>query len=222
MLKLFCGYDSREAIGYQVFCNSVIARSSVPVAFTPINSQGQKVGTNSFTVSRFLVPYLCGFQGFAVFADASDMICLTDIAEIAKEFNNMNTPVKVVKHDYKTKNPNKYIGTDMEAKNTDYWRKNWASLMVINCDHILWRKFTPDFVSKLEPIDLLQFKLFHPDDIHELPKEWNCLVDEGQDPTDAKILHWTAGVPAFEHYKLAKFADKWRKEMRSACYPART
>jgi hypothetical protein len=48
------------------------------------------------------------------------------------------------------------------------------------------------------------------EDIGELPATWNCLVDEG-DPK-GNILHWTAGVPAFDEYYDAPFAEVWRRE----------
>ena len=50
------------------------------------------------------------------------------------------------------------------------------------------------------------------EDIGELPPEWNVLVDEGQPSDGAQVLHWTAGIPAFDHYKDTDCADLWRAE----------
>jgi hypothetical protein len=36
MIRIFAGYDPREAIGYHVFCQSLIERTSEPVAITPL------------------------------------------------------------------------------------------------------------------------------------------------------------------------------------------
>ena len=58
-------------------------------------------GTNKFTYSRFLVPYLMDFKGWAIFADG-DMVCLSDLSEL-KQFFDPNIAVNVVKHNYKTK-----------------------------------------------------------------------------------------------------------------------
>ena len=86
-IKLFCGFDEREALGYAVFCHSVIRRASRPVEFIPLASMGLPEGTNAFTVSRFLVPWLCDFKGHAIFCDASDMLMQGDIAELDSLFN---------------------------------------------------------------------------------------------------------------------------------------
>lgn len=208
MIKLFVGWDHREAIGYSVFCHSVIRRASQPVEFIPLSSMGLPEGSNSFTVSRFLVPYLCGFKGHAIFCDGSDMLALADIAELAGLFNPAYA-VQVVKHpDYQTRHKTKYRGTSMECPNSSYARKNWASVMVMNCEHPDWADMTPERIAASPAIDLLQFKFTT--DIGWLPEEWNRLVDEGQ--PGGKLLHWTAGIPAFPLYRDAPFADLWHYE----------
>jgi hypothetical protein len=199
--------------------SSVLKRSSVPVSFVPLKMQNIKEGTNQFTLSRFLVPYLMGYRGEAIFADAADMICLTDVAELAAILKEQQHAVKVVKHKYETRNPVKYIGTPMQSPNVDYERKNWASLMLIDCEHPAWQTMTPEAVNTWKTLDLLQLKFLHDSEIGELPQEWNRLVDEGQSIEGAKILHWTAGIPAFEHYKHARGADLWRKECTKTLYP---
>lgn len=208
MIRLFCGHDDREAVGFHVFVQSVIRRATSPVSITPLASMGLPVGSNNFTLSRFLVPYLMGYTGHAIFADASDMLMLGDVAELDSLFDPQFS-VQVVKHpDYKTRHPRKYVGTQMECANRDYARKNWASLMIVNCAHPDWRGVDP---KRESPLDLLQ--LNHCANIGELPNEWNRLVDEGQATDGAKIMHWTAGIPSFDHYKDAPGADAWRAEL---------
>lgn len=208
MIRLFCGYDDREAVGFHVFVQSVIHRASVPVSITPLASMGLPVGSNNFTLSRFLVPYLMGYTGHAIFADSSDMLMLGDVAELDSLFDPQFS-VQVVKHpNYQTRHPKKYVGTPMECANRDYARKNWASLMIVNCAHPDWRGVDP---KRENPLDLLQ--LNHCANIGDLPSEWNRLVDEGQSPDGAKIMHWTAGIPSFGHYKDAPGAEAWRTEL---------
>lgn len=210
MIKLFAGYDPRESIGFHVFVQSVIARASQPVEFVPLAAMGLPEGSNAFTLSRFLIPYLCGFEGHAIFMDASDMLVQGDVADLYR-MTNGNYPVQVVKHpDYKTKHRTKYRGTDMECPNMDYPRKNWASVMLINCEHEDWIRFTPDYVASVPALDLLQLK--HCSSIGDLPDHWNRLVDEGQPLEEAKLIHWTAGGPFFEHYRDAPGADAWHSE----------
>src|SRR5688572_7905763 len=139
-VPLYVGFDPREAACYHVFTQSVIERASVPVSFIPLHGpmlnkfDGQKDGSNAFIYSRFLVPYLQNFNGWAIFADG-DMVMLDDIANLwaMRSQFMFNKGVAVVPHDYKTKHPRKYIGTPMEAVNVDYPGKNRSSLILWNC-----------------------------------------------------------------------------------------
>lgn len=211
MIHLFCGYDQREAVGFHVFVASVIASASVPVAIHALDSKGLPQGTNTFTFSRFLAPWLMGFKGRAIFADACDMLMLGDVAELDALFDPTKA-VQCVQHDYLTRNPIKYIGTPMQCPNLDYPRKNWASLMLINCEHPAWAGMTPERVAAYAdiPTHLLGLRWVDDAAIGELPGEWNRLVDEGQPLGRAKVLHWTAGIPAFAHYRDAPGAELWR------------
>jgi hypothetical protein len=210
-MRIFCGYDEREAIGYETFAASVQRRASKPVHLFRLDACGLPVGSNAFTLSRFLVPELCCWSGWAVYADASDMLCLADITEL-DALRDDRYAVRVVKHSYRTRHPVKYVGTEMECPNLDYARKNWASLMLINCAHMGWRTITRQSLTEARIRPILQFDMLMPGEIGELPDEWNRLVDEGQPVEGARILHWTAGIPAFEHYRSAPGADLWRIE----------
>lgn len=224
MLTIFCGYDRREAVGFHVFANSIITRASIPVALVPCPSNGLSQGTNEFTYSRFLSAHRMGFSSRCVFADAADMVCLTDVAELQQELNKITGAVGVVKHEYKTIHPIKYRYTEMESPNRDYARKNWASLMLINCEHPAWQSVTPEALKVWQGsgLDLLQFKFLADSEIESVSDEWNVLVDENQTVDKPKILHWTAGIPGFKYYSNAPMADIWREEWRKTSYPLRT
>ena len=207
MIRIFAGYDPRESVGYHVFCQSVIEHTTEPVAITPFFGK-QRDGTNAFIYQRFLVPYFTGFKGRAIFMDASDMLMLTNIAELHKLFDPTKA-VQVVKHEYKTKHKKKYIGTKMEAKNEDYPRKNWSSMILWNCEHPANRCLTPDYVDDHAGSELHRFNWLPDKLIGDLPKEWNVLV--GEDDQDAKIAHYTLGIPEFEHYKNCAYSQEWHK-----------
>ena len=214
MLDLFCGFDKREGIGFHVFINSVLEHASVPVSIVPLDSKGLPEGSNSFTLSRFLVPYLMNYRGWAIFADGSDMLCLGDIADLY-EMRDPGFAVQVVKRpDYTSRHARKYIGTPMECEQTNYSRKQWASLMLINCEHPAWSWITPSTIAESRPLDLLQLAFCGPL-IGDLPANWNVLADEGDSLADAKLLHYTAGIPAFEHYSKAPGADLWVRQFLS-------
>lgn len=210
MIRLFVGYDPREAVAYHTFCQSVLERASLPVAFTPLAlntlagyQETHQDGSNAFIYSRFLTPYLCGYDGWAVFADG-DMVCRADIAELWA-LRDPKHAVQVVKHDYKTKASQKYLGN----KNENYPRKNWSSVMLFNCDHPKHRVLTPELLQRSTGKFLHRFEWLDDADIGELPREWNWLTTEYEDNYDAKLLHYTLGTPCFKDYRDCEMADEW-------------
>lgn len=217
MITLACGYDARERVGYETFVSSVRRRTDSDVNFLKLDECGLgQRGTNAFTLTRFLVPYFCGFKGHAIFCDASDQIMLADVAELDALFDP-RLAVQVVQHpNYSTRHRMKYVGTDMECPNVDYPRKNWASVMLINCEHPAWRTMI-EGIDQMPVRDLLQLRWLGELEIGALPDEWNRLVDEGQPVDGAKIAHWTAGTPNLSsHYENAPGADIWRAEAAAA------
>lgn len=215
-IQLYAGFDEREEVGYHAFCSSVIQHATVPVAISPLSLQmvqriygaGHRDGSNGFIYLRFLIPYLQNFEGWAIFVDGADMVVEADIAELWA-LRDPFKAVQVVKHNYKTKHPRKYIGTQMESANADYPKKNQSSVMLINCAHYAWREMTPEQIESLPGSFLHRFEFIPERYVGELPMEWNWLADEYGENDKAKLLHWTCGIPGFWHYKHAPHADKW-------------
>jgi len=174
---------------------------------------GQGSGSNAFTLSRYLVPLLCDFKGFAIFADG-DMVCDTDIAKLWEQRPIYNA-VSVVKHDYKTRHPRKYIGTPMESANEDYPRKNWSSLIIWNCGHYANRLLTREYVQQAPASFLHRFQWLEDTNISSLFHGWNCLVGEDS-PSSAAVYHYTLGVPGIKHYADGHASWHWHKELLSA------
>ena len=204
------GFDQREAVAYHVFCQSVLEKASVPVQFIPlaINSlrfytETHTDGSNRFIYSRFLTPYLCGFEGPAIFADG-DMVCMTDIAELIDLYDPTRA-VQVVQHDYKTKAHIKYLG----HKNQDYPRKNWSSLILWNCGHPANRVLNPPFVQQQPGSYLHRFSWLQDDQIGALPAVWNWLATEYDDNPQAKLIHYTLGTPCFKDFQQVSMANSW-------------
>jgi len=212
MLPIYVGFDPREACVYHVFCQSVIEHAKSPVCFIPLNEKmlngfdGQQDGTNSFIYSRYLVPYLNGFDGAAIFVDG-DMHVNADINELIDLFDP-NYAVQVVKHDYKTKHYKKYIGTPLENFNKDYPRKNWSSVVIFNCGHESNKILLPEFVADAGGAFLHRFGWLNDSEIGSLPKEWNHLVGEYPE-AEAKLYHHTLGTPGFKHYQVCESARDW-------------
>jgi len=210
MITIYTGFDPREQYGWHTFASSVMHRTREAVAFVPLSGP-QRNGSNAFTYARFMVPFLSRHRGWAIFADACDMVCRADISELF-DLQDHAYAVQVVKHDYKTMYPQKYVGTEMESPNVDYHRKNWASLMLINCEHPAWRRLDMADMISSPGQDLLRFAFLNDHEIGELPRVWNWLADEDGENDSAKIVHWTTGIPAFPHYADAPMADVWAAE----------
>jgi hypothetical protein len=43
-----------------------------------------------------------------------------------------------------------------------------------------------------------------------LPREWNWLDEYGEND-DAKLVHYTNGIPGFRHYAEAPHAKEWHE-----------
>lgn len=212
-IPIFIGYDPREAVAYHVCANSIIRQASAPVAIVPVAlnlfqeySENHTDGSNHFIYTRFLVPYLMNWQGWAIFIDG-DMILRDDIIKLWN-LRELDKDVMVVKHDYKTKMKTKYLG----SKNEDYPRKNWSSVILWNCSSYPNRKLTPAFVQKATGADLHRFTWIRDERIGELPKEWNWLPDEYGANPDAKLLHYTLGTPCFHEFADTPQAEEWHRE----------
>ena len=192
-LKIFIGYDHRQAVSYNVLQFSILRRSSKPVAITPLvlpTLPMTRSGLTPFTFSRFLVPWLNGFQGWAMFMD-TDYLCLADIAELF------------------AKTDDRYAA--MVSKNVKKFE--WASMIMFNCAHLANRVLTPEYVE-----DPKQCRSPHTldwlsdDQVGDLPREWNHLVGYDAPRNDAKLVHYTQGMPIFEETAGSEYAEQWKKE----------
>jgi lipopolysaccharide biosynthesis glycosyltransferase len=218
-IPIFIGYDPREAVAYHTCANSIIRQASQPVAIIPLAlnlfndyTETHTDGSNQFIYSRFLVPHLMGYTGHAIFMDG-DMIVRGDIAELWEQRSGFYD-VQVVKHDYKTRMTEKYLG----AKNENYPRKNWSSVILWNCNSHPNRKLTPEFVQKATGAQLHRFTWIEDSRVGELPPEWNWLPDEYGPNLDAKLLHYTLGTPCFHEFATTPQGDEWHREHMLADY----
>jgi lipopolysaccharide biosynthesis glycosyltransferase len=220
-IPIFVGYDPREAVAYHTCVNSIIRHASKPVAIIPLAlnlfedyKETHTDGSNQFIYSRFLVPHLMEYKGKAIFIDG-DMIVRDDIVKLWNlTAGHLAWDVAVVKHDYKTKLTEKYLG----AKNEDYPRKNWSSVIIWNCPTYPNRKLTPEFIQKSTGAELHRFTWIDDDRILELPREWNWLPDEFGPNTDAKLLHYTLGTPCFHEFATTPQGEEWHREHMLADY----
>ena len=181
------------------------------IQLTPLFEGDSHDGSNAFTYARFSVPERMGFAGSALFVDAADMLLRGELEDLWA-LRDKRFAVQVVKHDYLTKHPSKYVGTALESQNRDYPRKNWSSVVIWNCAHMAHFRNRDKLRSK-DGSYLHRFGWLNDNEIGELPIEWNWLADEYGPNPKAKLLHWTCGQPGFSHYSNAPHADEWKATM---------
>lgn len=216
-LRIYIGYDSHEVVAYHVLAHSILARASVPVSITPLvqstlrasglyTRERNAMESTEFSFTRFLVPYLAGHRGLAIFMDC-DMLCRADVAELVA-LHTIGAAVSVVQHDYTPRETTKFLGN----RQTSYPRKNWSSLMVFDAGHARCQRLTPEVVNTATGLELHRL-LWAEDRLGALPLAWNYLVGEdNQSPDPPKLVHFTNGTPCFPEYRDCDYADEWRAE----------
>jgi len=238
--SVYIGFDPREIDAFIVARRSLTCRATGPINVHGLDlrrliKQGLywretvvKDGSmwdvvsdapmsTEFAISRFLVPHLTkirsfeGKAGWALFMDADVMVRgnvsrLFDLADDTKA-------VMCVKHQF---TPPEGVKMDGQIQ-TQYARKNWSSVMLINCDHPSNDALTVDMVNELPGRDLHRFCWLKDDEIGSLPVTWNWLVGHS-DPgvIGPQIVHYTDGIPRMPGYTDAPFADEWRAELEAA------
>lgn len=120
LFKIFIGFDKVESVAWHTMAHSIMEQSSIPVSIIPVNIANLKgiykrerdpKQSNEFSFTRFLVPYLSDYEGYAVFFDC-DMMLRTDIAEILNVTKvQSDKAVYVVKHNYEPRDDIKYLNT---------------------------------------------------------------------------------------------------------------
>lgn len=200
------GFDSREILPWHVLCHSILSRSSVPVSISAVKLSQLPLsrpvqGSTEFSLSRFMVPWMCGYDGLALFMDC-DMMVRMDIAEIFKMHDG--SAVQVVQHDYTPRDSVKFYGQAQER----YPKKNWSSVMLMDCAQC--KVLTPEYVNTASAMDLHQFKWT--DSVGSLPPRMNHLVGEYPYDPSAGIVHWTVGGPWLKSYRDTDYADDWFNE----------
>ena len=223
MIKVYVGWDSREDFVYRVCEKSLKETASKPIEIIPLRQndlkndclywrEEDKLSSTEFTFTRFLVPELQGFEGWALFIDC-DFIALEDVNKLFNQIDDKYA-LMCVKHDYSPRSL-----TKMDGKNQyKYPRKNWSSMMLINCGHPSNKKLTKELVNdpRVDGQYLHRFSWLKDEEIGDINREWNWLVNWYKEPVDGhpKLLHFTEGSPWFEEYKDCEYSEEYHKIKR--------
>jgi hypothetical protein len=227
-LKVFVGYDPAEDDAYSVCVRSMRATSSSSLAIEPLSLEalrmaglyqrtfyfedGQRYDTldgkpfsTEFSFSRFLVPSLTQWQGWALFCD-SDFLWREDVAKLF-EYADESRAALVVKHDHHPREERKMRAGQRQQT---YRRKNWSSLVLWNCAHIMNRYVTPFMVNHQPGWWLHGFTWLSDGQIGSLPPAWNWLDGYSSPDIHPRAVHYTSGTPDVPGHENAAHADEWR------------
>lgn len=195
VFRIFVGYDERQAVSYTTLQHSILETASRPVSVTPLILKTLPItrrGLTPFTFSRFLVPWLCHYEGHALFMDA-DMFLVSDICEMTQYFDDDHA-VSVVR---------------------SIAQFEQSSVMLFNNAHPRNRVLTPEFIQHTED-NLHGLCWLNDAEIGEMDGKWNQLVGyqacQGVDGN----LHFTMGVPAFPETSTSEFGQIWTDCARRA------
>ena len=218
-IPVYVGYDSREDIAYQVCKHSIIRREPgatvKPLKQKDMRESGlytrevDKLASTEFTFTRFFIPHLQNYQGWAVFCDC-DFVWTVPTTDL-KQYCDPDKAVVVVRHDYTPAEGMKMDGKQQHI----YPRKNWSSMILWNCAHPKNKVLNPELLNKETGAFLHRFQWLDDEDIGSLPHHYNWLVGWYKEPKDGKpkIYHWTEGGPWFvDNYFDCEYADVWKKE----------
>lgn len=247
-MNIFIGYDAREIVATEVAAHSIKQRTKSPINISYLKHKDlRKAGlfnrewliegttgnfkdvvdgknfSTEFSHTRFLVPALMNYKGWALFFDA-DMIFQSDIKKLF-ELCDDKYAVMCVKHDHR---PKEVIKMDDQLQ-SQYERKNWSSFVLWNCGHPANEWLTPERVNTHTGTFLHTFGWLGDSLIGDLPYSYNYINKVSPKlPIGIKpdVIHYTEGGPWFDNYKHVAYGDLWLDEYedfqqnRDDCFPS--
>lgn len=214
-INYYIGYDSKQPSIAEVCKHSMewwipderlhlLKLSELQHYYKRPHDQNQ---ATEFSFTRFLVPYLNNYKGWAVFCDG-DFLWVDD-PDSLEQYLDPSMAVLCVQHNIQ---PDDLTPIKMNNK-TQIWypRKNWSSLMLINCEHELVKKLTPEVVNTSLASYLHQLE-WAEDRIGSLPLQYNFLVGYYFPQGDVYAYHFTDGIPLHPGYENCEYSDLWMNE----------
>ncbi len=142
------------------------------------------------------------------------MLAVDDIAKLWA-LRDERYALMCVKHEHLPPEETKFL----QNPQTRYARKNWSSLMLMNCGACT--ALTPEYVASASGLALHRFEWLQDSQIGALPHRWNHLVD--YDPPrpaeELSLLHYTIGGPFFREFRNSSYADNWYLALKETLIP---
>jgi len=216
MNNIYIGFDTSnygQQLAYDV-CKRSIQKYNKNIKIYQLNkkklekkikfNRKDNSGSTEFTYTRFLVPYLNNYEGWALFCD-SDFLWFCDPVEIFDKYADNKYAVCCVKHEY----TNCHGREKMDGQKQEYYpRKNWSSLMLFNCSHPSIKNLSLNNVNKKSPKYLHRMEWCKDEEVGEIDKSYNYLVGY-YDDNNYKALHYTDGGPWHPGYEDVEYGNLW-------------
>jgi len=235
--RVFIGWDPNESMAAVVAQRSMLTHVTGPLdvhALSLIQLRHQSLYTRpteyrnghlwdviseapmstEHAISRFFVPYLCEYRGWALFVDG-DVLVRGDLSDLFV-LADPACAVQCVQHTAVVQG-----GTTKKdgVPQTVYYRKNWSSVMLFNCGHPANRALDLTMVNTLPGRDLHRFCWLEDWQIGVLPQAWNYLVNVTPwFRAFVELAHYTLGAPNLPAHHHDPFADEWWDHARKAGY----
>jgi hypothetical protein len=228
---VWIGWDSREPEAAEVTKSSLLQHATIPVHVQYlkesalrhsglyrrrwVEENGQKYDSldgkpfsTEFSFTRFLVPALQQWEGWALFVDC-DWLFRADIKQLVDALDDRYAAM-CCQQNYQPEAVTKMDGV-LQQK---YRRKNWSSFLAFNCSHPSNKFLTVDAVNGQPGGCLHGLEWLSDTEIGALDPTWNWI--NGTTEGEPKGVHYTLGGPWFPHMRESQepYFEEWRQEAR--------
>jgi hypothetical protein len=220
-VRIYIGWDHREQEAFKVaeysarrFGHEVVSLRedrlrAAGLMYRPVDRRdgvhdliSNAPQSTDFAITRFFTPILA-HSGWSLFVDC-DVIYLRDPIEMMT-LADESKAIMVVKHP-----PMNVGGLKMDGKQQlSYPRKLWSSVMLINAEHPANRRLNVTFINQLPGRELHALSWLADEEIGELPRQWNWLVDLAEEPEAPAIAHYTLGTPDMRGVEPTENSTLW-------------
>lgn len=229
--SIWIGFDPRERDAFEVAVASIRQHASEPIDIMAVDLRvlqdrgvyqrpmerrdgrlfdliSDAPMSTEFAISRFFVPLLATRWceepwEWALFMDC-DVMLRADPAELFA----LADPQKAVQCVHHRQEAGASIKMDGQLQ-TFYARKNWSSVLLWNLNHPGNRTLTPEKLNTWTGRALHGFNWLPDEFVGELPAQWNHLVGIDEPDPEAKLVHFTLGIPRMAGYQTCEHSGEW-------------
>ena len=209
-LRVFVGFDPRQLAGFTACVASLYEHAiSRPVSLTPLSIPAlpiDRVGLTPFSYSRFLVPWLCDHSGYALYIDM-DTLFRADVAELFEEC-------------WSCADPNETAVWVADLPKDHGFEQ--SAVMLFNAEHEDNKRLTPHIIEHPPQAAALagEYSFARPhlidwtNDVRTFSADWHHLVGYHAPNPDAKLVHFTQGLPFHPECQGSEFEAEFTRILK--------